>query len=58
LTDRLIGHTQIAIPFFGTVAPASADEETLLIKEIDLGLTSLAEKVYEIKKNSNKKTIF
>lgn len=57
-TDRLIGHTQIAIPFYGTVALASADEETLLIKEIDLGLTSLAEKVYEIKKDSNKQMMF
>lgn len=51
-TERLIGHTQINIPFYGTVALAGANEEKLLIKEVDLDLTELAEKVYEIKKDS------
>jgi predicted amidohydrolase len=52
-TDRLIGHTQIAVPFYSTVAKAG-DEETLLISEIDLELTELAEKSYEIREDSPK----
>lgn len=49
-TQRLIGHTQINIPFYGTVALAGTNEEKLLIKDVDLNLTELAEKVYGIKK--------
>jgi len=51
----LTGHTQINIPFYGTVALAGANEEKLLIKDVDLDLTELAEEVYEIKRNSNLK---
>jgi len=52
-TQRLIGHTQINIPFYSTVALAGANEEKLLIKDVDLDLTELAEKVYEIRKDSS-----
>jgi predicted amidohydrolase len=45
----LTGHTQINIPFFGTVALAGTNEEKLLIKDVDLDLTDLAEEVYRIK---------
>ena len=48
---NLIGHSQIAIPFYGTVASLE-NEEGLLIKEIDLSLLDLAESVYEIRKSS------
>jgi len=56
---RLIGHTQINIPFYGTVVLAKENEE-LLIKDVELNLTDLAEKVYELKKDStplHRKTI-
>jgi len=51
-TCRLIGHTQINIPFYGRVALAK-DEEKLLIKDVELNLTELAEEVYEIKRDSS-----
>ena len=56
---RLIGHSQINIPFYGTVALAEENEE-LLIKDVELNLTDLAENVYELKKDStplNRKAI-
>jgi len=49
----LTGHTQINIPFYGTVALVGANEEKLLVKEVDLDLMELAEKVYEIRKDSD-----
>jgi predicted amidohydrolase len=55
--DRFIGHTQIAVPFYGTVALAE-DDEKLVIKDTDIDLTSLAEKVYEIRKDSSKMSLF
>ncbi|MBA7625669.1 hypothetical protein ES703_33101 [subsurface metagenome] len=51
-TKRLLGHTQINIPFYGTVALVGANEEKLLAEEVDLDLTELAEKVYEIRRDS------
>lgn len=51
-TLRLIGRTQINVPFYGRVALAEANEEKLLIKDVDLNLTRLAEKVYKIKRDS------
>lgn len=45
----LLGRTQINIPFYGTVALVKANEEKLLIKDVDLDLVDLAEEVYRIK---------
>ena len=52
-TCNLVGHSQIAIPFYGRVALLE-NEEKLLIREIDLDLLDLAESVYEIRKDSVK----
>ncbi len=51
---NLIGHSQIAIPFYGRVALLE-NEEKLLIREVDLSLLDLAESVYEIRKSSMSK---
>jgi predicted amidohydrolase len=45
----LLGHTQINIPFYGTVALVKTNEEKLLIQDLDLDLVDLAEEVYRIK---------
>jgi len=45
----LIGHTQINIPFYGTVALVETNEEKLLVEDVDLDLVDLAEEVYRIK---------
>ena len=50
----LLGHSQIAIPFYGTIAMLE-DEEDLLVKEVDLSLVNLAEEVYEIRKDSEER---
>jgi len=50
--DKLVGHTQIAIPFYGRIALAGENNE-LLIKGVDTNLTNLAEKVYKTKKDSS-----
>ena len=46
-----VGHTQIAIPFYGTVGKIS-NREGILIKEIDKSVLKEAEKVYRIKEDS------
>lgn len=56
-TFNMIGHSQIAIPFYGRVASLE-NEEKLLIKEIDLDLLDLAESVYEIRKDSLKNKLY
>ena len=48
----LLGHTQINIPFYGTVASVETNEEKLLTKDLDLDLVDLAEEVYRIKEDS------
>ena len=50
--DRLIGKTQIATPFYGTVAQAS-DREELTMAEVDTDLLELAEEVYQIHRDSH-----
>ena len=52
-TRNVVGHSQIAIPFYGRVASLE-NEEKLLIREIDLDLLDLAESVYGIRKDSVK----
>jgi predicted amidohydrolase len=49
--DRLIGGTQLAGPFYGTIAQAE-DRQELLTAEADLGLLELAEGVYRIREDS------
>lgn len=51
---NMVGHSQIAIPFYGRVAFLK-DEEKLLIGEVDLRLSDLAESVYEIRRSSTNK---
>ncbi len=52
-TKRLLGHTQINIPFYGTVALVETNEEKLLVEDVDLDLVDLAEEVYRIKGDSS-----
>ena len=51
--DRLIGRTQIAAPFYGTLAQAG-DREELVAAEVDMGLLELAEGVYQIHRDSRR----
>ena len=48
-TLHMFGHTQINMPFYGNVAMME-DKEGVLIKDIDLDMLDIAEKVYEINK--------
>jgi len=54
----LLGHTQINIPFYGTVTLVETNEEKLLIKGLDLDLVDLAEEVYRLKGNSIGRVIY
>ena len=51
--DCLIGRTQIAAPFYGTLA-AAGDREELVVAELDMGLLDLAEGVYQIHRDSRR----
>ena len=49
--NLLLGKTQIALPFYGTTGNLNHNKESVLIKEIDLGMIKDARKVYRIGKD-------
>jgi len=46
-SDKLSGHTQIALPFYGSLSKL-IDEETVLIKDVDLSVCHKAREIYSI----------
>ena len=54
----LLGHTQINIPFYGTVALVETNEEKLSIKDLGQDLVDLTEEIYRIKGNSIGRVIY
>ncbi len=46
-SDKLVGHTQIALPFYGAIAKMD-DKEGVLVKDIDLSICTKARNVYSI----------
>lgn len=52
-SDKLVGHTQIALPFYGSISKL-ADEEGVLIEDVDLSILSKARKIYSIIEDSKK----
>jgi predicted amidohydrolase len=48
---NLIGHTQIASPFLGTVGRLDHNEEGMLIKQIDTAILPVAEDAYKIRED-------
>lgn len=49
--DVLLGRTQIGLPFYGTTGIISHNKESIIIKEVDLGIVRDAKKVYKIEKD-------
>ncbi len=49
--DILLGKTQIALPFYGTVSILNNNKERTLIKEVDLSIVKDAKKVYKIQED-------
>lgn len=47
----LLGKTQIALPFYGTTNVLNHNKESVLIREVDLGMIKDAKKVYRIKED-------
>lgn len=52
---NFFGHTQIAIPFYGTIKKLSEKEE-LLYSEVDLSILDTAERVYQIREDTLKRS--
>ena len=51
IKDTLLGRTQMALPFYGTINTLNNNKEGIIIKEIDLGIIKDAQKVYKIEKD-------
>ncbi len=49
--DVLLGRSQIALPFYGTIHILKHNKEETLIKEVDLNIVKDAKKVYKIEKD-------
>ncbi len=47
--SALLGRTQIALPFYGSVERINSNKEGILIGEIDLSIVKDAKKIYKIK---------
>ena len=46
--DKLLGRTQIALPFYGTTKILNHSKEGIIIKEVDLSIVKDARKIYKI----------
>lgn len=46
-SDKLSGHTQIALPFYGSISKLT-DEEGVLVKDVDLSACTKAREIYSI----------
>ncbi|MBI1936481.1 carbon-nitrogen hydrolase family protein [Candidatus Woesearchaeota archaeon] len=49
-SGTLLGKTQIALPFYGTIAALNHNKEGIIIREVDLEIVRDAKKVYKIEK--------
>lgn len=49
--NTLLGRTQIALPFYGTTNILNHNKESVLIKEVDLGIVKDAKPIYRIEKD-------
>ncbi|MCS7184182.1 MAG: carbon-nitrogen hydrolase family protein [Patescibacteria group bacterium] len=51
--DRLIGHSQIALPFKGIIKKLNHNREEMFIEEVDMNILKSAERIYGIRKDKN-----
>ena len=51
MKDKLLGRSQIALPFYGTADILSHNKEGIIMKEINLRIVKDAKKVYKIEKD-------
>jgi|SRR3989338_6735422 len=49
--NTLLGKTQIALPFYGTIDILNNNKEGILIKDVDLGIVKDSRKVYRIERD-------
>ncbi len=47
-TDTLVGHSQIALPFAGTVVKLNHNQEELIIQKVDISFLEMAEREYKL----------
>ncbi len=55
MEEKLIGRSQITVPFKGALARLEHNQETLFVQEVDTGILQDAEKSYEIRSDLRKK---
>ena len=48
-SDHLVGHSQIAMPIFGTVTKLAHNAEEMIIQTVDLSVLALAEETYHLR---------
>jgi predicted amidohydrolase len=58
IQDTLIGHSQITVPFIGTVKKLEHNREEMFIQEVDTAILKDAEKVYQIRNDLKHKVLY
>ncbi len=56
--DKLVGHSQIAVPFKGSVSKFDHNEEGMLIQEVDTKILTDSERSFNIKKDIKNRKYF
>lgn len=51
IEDRLIGHSQITVPFKGAIKKLNHNKEEMFFQDIDLNILKIAENAYKIRKD-------
>lgn len=57
-TEKLIGHSQIAVPFKGAVKRLNHNREEMFVQEVDTAILKDAERAYKIKKDLKKRVLY
>jgi predicted amidohydrolase len=57
-SEKLIGHSQIAVPFKGAVKKLSHNREEMFVQEVDTAILKDAERAYKIRKDLKRRTLY
>jgi len=57
LRGKLLGHSQIAVPFMGAIKKLEHNREEMFIQEVDTAILKDAEKAYKIRNDLKKRIL-
>lgn len=58
MNEKIVGHSQIAVPFKGAIKKLLHNKEEMFIQEIDMNILKDAEKFYKIRSDLNNRILY